>query len=104
MAGLKHISRMPKRVFKVGHSDSGLRRGFKCDSPVPSSGSDPMIGFLFSNLTEVLMKALNYITKLVEQSIEIIELLSRLQSLVDSLLIEEDFISMVDIIAAMPLY
>jgi len=63
-----------------------------------------MIGFLFSNLTEVLMKALNYLTKLIEQSIEIIELLSRLKSLVDSLLIEEGFISMIDIIAAMPLY
>ena len=50
------------------------------------------------------MKALNYLIKLIEQSIEIIELLSRLKSLVDSLLAEEGFITMMDTIAAMPLY
>ena len=50
------------------------------------------------------MKALNYLTKLVEQSIEIIELLSRLQSLVNSLLAEEGFIAIIDSIAAMSLY
>lgn len=50
------------------------------------------------------MKALNYLIKFVEQGIEIIELLSRLKSLVDSLLAEEGFISVIDIIAAMPHY
>jgi hypothetical protein len=50
------------------------------------------------------MKALNYITKLVEQSIEIIEQLSRLKNLVDSLLAEEGFVTMIDTISAMPLY